>query len=136
MANLVPSCRRLSWTNATGRPSRYVGWRLGYPRCRGWRQCLPDIDAQGRCGLMPEPAWDVEIRLSGSWGRVCWFPLPTQGDLRKRWGRVWPHPLCSLTLGREVAQGPERERRVGSGSLTNYPKDVGLRKNMVRSLGS
>lgn len=40
------------------------------------------------------------------------------------------HTLCSLTLGWEVVQGPEKEREVSSGSLTNYSEDLGLGKNI------
>lgn len=43
------------------------------------RECLPDTDVQGSCGLIPEPAWEVEIRLYGSWRKVLLAPTTNSG---------------------------------------------------------
>lgn len=66
------------------------------------KEYLPDTDAQGRCGLMPEPAWEVEIRLYGSWGKVLLAPTTNSGWPQEKVGLVWPHILYALTLRREV----------------------------------
>lgn len=96
------------------------------------KEYLPDTDAQGRCGLMPEPAWEVEIRLYGSWGKVLLAPTTNSGWPQEKVGSdVTTYPLRSNSKKGGSHKGLG-EGGVGSGSLTNNPKDLGPgRKNMA-----